>query len=301
MSMSFTFIVKHQCLIFVEHYRNQTAKMMSAINFIADYCNHTKISLRIDDDVIFHPAYLMNSVINYINRKNRLTYDPKSKYHANVLGDKTEQRPVTPPVMAAPSETETGSANHTEVEDDLHYRELFTEEEKEDNSYGRQHERVHNANFTYYSTYELDNRSSWRKVLRQLKNNTIVCHILHHKIGRNKNVYALDKKFLPGEVWLPDYCAGFLIAFTTDVLISVQKMFVLEPPFWIDDAYLGVIQKRIRTINAPANRQMKFAPNKKGNLRRDLQKKTPLSPVVIHLNQRGFYRELGKSNLLTQW
>lgn len=277
---------------FAENYRNQTAKMMSAINFIGDYCMDSKLAVRIDDDVIFQPANMITSILRLINQNNANTYNASENYHSDVMGNEGERgdNSTAKPVQSA------------QYEDLHHYREV----EKNSKQLSSptllpQYDRPHHPEYSYYSLRPIDSTGRLRKELTTMHNNTVVCHILHHKIARDHIDYKLDKKYLPNEVWFPEYCAGFFIAITIDLMPGLRRMFHLEPPFWIDDAYLGVIQKRLLTVNKPANTRLKFDPPKRRNIRTELMRSSNLAPIVFHLNQQQFFKRLGEIKLLTEW
>lgn len=279
-------------LLILENYRNQTAKMMSAINFIGEYCMESRLAVRIDDDVIFHPTNMITSIIRLINQDNENTYNASEKYHANVLGDQ-EQRDDNSTTKQAPS---------MQYEDLHHYREVEkSSKQLSSPTLLPQYDRPHHPGYSYYSLRPIDAAGRHRKELEGLHNNTVVCHILHHKIAREHIDYKLDRKYLPDELWFPEYCAGFFIAITIDLMPEFRRMFHLEPPFWIDDAYLGVIQKRLLTINKPANTRLKFDPPKRRNIRSELTRVSNLAPIVFHLNQHQFFKRLGEIRLLTEW
>jgi len=163
--------------ILAEAYRNQTAKMISAINYISDYCNGAKLVIRLDDDVLVHPEHMLR----------RLTH------------------------TMLPSESII-RGNNSVID---------------------------------YGT-----------LLSKLPENTIVCRVLRHRWiircpDKTKKClrYAVSNDTLPRRKKYPDFCAGFFIAFTPDLMTKFQGLFAKEKPFWIDDSYLGVLQLRLRTRN----------------------------------------------------
>ncbi|KAF6031152.1 hypothetical protein EB796_010510 [Bugula neritina] len=161
---------------FPENYRNQVSKMVSAINYITDYCNQSKLILRIDDDVIFHP---------------RLMFDTLSDVFLN-------------------------------------------------SSESSQQHLYQSSNLTIF----------------QLPRNTIACHLISdfevwRKKDHPKHFNAVDDTVLPGEALYPPFCAGFFVAMSGDVPGKLRSHIATNKPFWMDDRYMGVLQKRasINNIN----------------------------------------------------
>ena len=64
------YFVCNKCIFLIlDHYKNQTFKMMTAINYISDYCYSPRLILRIDDDVIFHPGLMIKKLIYNMSGK----------------------------------------------------------------------------------------------------------------------------------------------------------------------------------------------------------------------------------------
>lgn len=247
--------------------------MISAINYITDYCNNARIAVRIDDDVIFNPLHMVQQIVRYFNQEHSITYNISESYHTDVQGD-----------------------------EEIHYREGFgittTPAAPGDTLLDNGWKPA--SNYSFFTSLNVAADAGLLTKLSIIRNNTIACHILHHRIGR-AGVYKLDPKFLPNETQFPEYCAGFFIAFTMDLLPKIRRMFHLEPPFWIDDAYLGVLMKRLLTVNVTLKRRLKFSPPANENIKTVLTSNPSQGPIAIHLNQKNFYKTLGEAELLLRW
>lgn len=153
----------------VENYRNQTYKMISAINYISDYCPGLKLILRIDDDIVFHPSLLLSKLISIMS-----------------INRTSEQAP---------------SIN-----------------------------------------------------LSTISHNAIACHVISdfevwRRKDHPKHYNVVDDDVLPNELLYPPFCAGFFVAMSGDVPKMMQPHIATEKPFWMDDRYMGVLQKRAATHN----------------------------------------------------
>lgn len=235
-------IINNNCFYFLtEHYENQTAKMISAITFIADYCSHSKLAIRIDDDVLFHPATMIRKVMGMMTKKSKNTYDEAEDYHSQRRYELSSNR----------------------------------------------------ISRLYKSLASLPSN-------RFTNPNTILCHILSNRTIIRPDMnrpYPVKYSVLVTESIYPDFCAGFFIAISMDVMIKLRELFAVEPPFWIDDSYLGVLQKRIKTVNVNANKFLLFdAPE--NNLRNAISAGTNMDAIAIHLTQGpAYYSQLAKANV----
>lgn len=119
--------------------------------------------------------------------------------------------------------------------------------------------------------------------LRNINSNAVVCHVLRNRPIRRFRFskYRIDNSFLPGETTYPEFCAGFFIALTINLLPKFQEMFKTERPFWIDDTYLGILQKRLGTFNIQASAYVTFNPYKRKS-----------QWVAAHLGQKFYYSHI---------
>ena len=78
----------------VEHYRNQTYKLIAAINYIAEYCQNISLIIKIDDDVVFHPHFLLSTVLNNKSLRESITMKalPKRTIAGHVLQSQKIER-----------------------------------------------------------------------------------------------------------------------------------------------------------------------------------------------------------------
>ena len=142
-----------------------------------------------------------------------------------------------------------------------------------------------------------------------LQQNSVLCHFFDTDKLINRNLtsefYGLDYRFLPHLTYYPEYCAGYFIAFTSDLLPKFRDLFKIEEPFWIDDAYLGILQQRIGTRHVRTDGYFHFFWGRyDGNLKTVLdttdvtvepQKKAALA---VHLTQEMFNFILGHFGFL---
>lgn len=161
----------------VESYYNQTYKMISAINFISDFCPNASLILRIDDDVLFHPQIVLPRVLSFMNVSN---------------------------------------------------------------------------------PHDLATRT-----LKRIPRNTIVCRLISdfsvwRKKDHPKHFNAVDETVLPGETMYPPFCAGFFIAMSGDVPTHLQRHIAANKPFWMDDRYMGVLQKSGAVHNIDITESLDF-------------------------------------------
>lgn len=214
--------------------------MISAINFLADYCSDARIAIRMDDDVIFHPTQMISQVVKLINQHPRRShYNTTFDYHSLV-----------------------------------NYKPLVT------------------AKKEGFSPTALERRKDYShkptSSIKLNKGNTIVCHLLknfpiiRHHMNRP---YPVDDSVLPHEQIYPDFCAGFFIAMTSDLLPQLQSLFKVEPPFWIDDSYLGVLQKIIRVGVVNAEKLVAFDPPPGLPLKKIINGGEDRSLIAVHLMQ----------------
>lgn len=144
--------------------------------------------------------------------------------------------------------------------------------------------------------------------IQNLQENSVVCYFFPEKlINRNVSTefYGLDYRFLPHRTHFPEYCAGFFIAFTSNLLPKFKALFKVEEPFWIDDAYLGILQERLKTNHIRTSEHFHYSWGRyDGNLKTILdspgttiqsQSKTA---TVVHLSQRLFNLILGHFGFL---
>lgn len=239
--------------------------MISAINFLSDYCGKSKLAIRIDDDVIFHPATMFERVVNLMTRNVTNSYNETEDYHNHSQYIKSSSL----------SKSLHSSIPHG-------YR----------------------GNNSLLIT-QADGKPTKHKPqlnIPLINQNTILCHILaQRKIIRPnmKRTYPVDFSVLPQETIYPDFCAGFFIAMSTDLLPKFQQLFAVEPPFWIDDSYLGVLQRRLKTINVAANKLLFFNVPKTSSLRKLISGATDTDAIAVHLMQgEHYYKRLARSSAL---
>ena len=215
--------------------------MISAINFLADYCSEARIAIRMDDDVIFHPTQMISQVVKLINQHPRRShYNTTFDYHSLV---------TYKPLVIAKNEKLSPIAKER---------------------------RKHNPLRTRSSSIKLN------------KGNTILCHLLKHfPIIRfhMERPYPVADSVLPHETIYPDFCAGFFIAMTSDLLPQFQSLFKVEPPFWIDDSYLGVLQKIMRVGVVNAEKLVVFDPPNGLPLKKIINGGEDRSLIAVHLMQ----------------
>lgn len=60
------------CAFFTEHYRNQTLKLIAAIEFISVYCSKVPLILKLDDDVLFYPSVMLPRLVKVFLAKTSL-------------------------------------------------------------------------------------------------------------------------------------------------------------------------------------------------------------------------------------
>lgn len=137
--------------------------MISAINYISEFCPNASLILRIDDDVLFHPKLVLPRILSFM--------------------DLPDSGIIT--------------ANR----------------------------------------------------LKRLPSNTIICRLISdfgvwRKKDHPKHFNAVDDTVLPGETMYPPFCAGFFIAMSGDVPTHLRNYIASNKPFWMDDRYMGILQKR---------------------------------------------------------
>lgn len=129
--------------------------------------------------------------------------------------------------------------------------------------------------------------------LNNILPNRIICRVLKDRpiMRGTRRRYRLSSQILPNKVTYPDFCAGFFIAFTTDLLPKFRSLFEVEEPFWIDDSYLGVLQERIKTDNINATELLVIFPQRAhlANLSSTLD-----SLLAVHLAKDKFYSNIGQ-------
>ena len=238
--------------------------MISAINFLSDYCGKSKLAIRMDDDVIFHPATMFEKVVHLMRENVTNSYNASEDYHNHTQYMKSYDAAKSKHIPLIQVDNR-GSLFNEQVDD------LSTEREST-------------------STSSLVNQ------------NTILCHILaQRKIIRPdmKRTYPVAFSVLPKETIYPDFCAGFFIAMSTDLLPKFQQLFSVEPPFWIDDSYLGVLQRRLKTVNVAANKLLFFNVPKTSSLRKLISGATDTDTIAVHLMQgEQYYKRLARSSAL---
>jgi beta-1,3-galactosyltransferase 1 len=71
------------------------------------------------------------------------------------------------------------------------------------------------------------------------------------RVNRNpNNKWFVAKELFVGEKTYPEYCEGFMVAFSNDLLPSLFKSAMLTPFFWIDDVYLyGLVPRNIPGVH----------------------------------------------------
>ena len=241
--------------------------MISAINFLADYCGNTQLAIRIDDDVIFHPATMIEKVKTLMTRNNTNTYNQTEDYHMH----KQYIKSYNIPKSLRNSLTDRGYSGYSHL-------------------------------LIPPSSAISRRPKSHQPPLKLTNKNTILCHILsHRKIIRPhmKRTYPVDYTVLPDETIYPDFCAGFFIAFSTDLLSQFQQLFAVEPPFWIDDSYLGVLQRRVKSTNIAANDMLFFNVPQTPSLRKLISGRTEKETIAVHLMQGvHYYKRLARSSAL---
>lgn len=101
----------------------------------------------------------------------------------------------------------------------------------------------------------LTNNSETKRVKSlETATNTITCY-LHNDtpIIRldefNNGAFALHDSVLSGESVFPPFCAGFFVAMSGDVPRSLHRHLATNKPFWMEDRYMGVLQKRANISN----------------------------------------------------
>lgn len=229
--------------------------MISAINYIAEYCSMSKVAIRIDDDVAFQPTQMIDKVISLLQNPAKSTYPPHDGYHK-----------VTRSKLSSRLLNSNSSAS--------------------DNA-------ISNQTFMPRPALKLDEKYHGNSKLRLIQPNTVICSVLKNRIiHRDKgNIYNVGSSVLPGETHYPQFCAGFFIAFTSDLLPKFKALFSYEPPFWIDDSYLGVLQRIVKTTNVNIKDLLLFRPSKSLDI--DFTEK-----LAVHLRKRNFYRYIGGSKLM---
>lgn len=260
------------CFFISEHYHNQTAKLISAINFIDDYCKQAKLAIRMDDDVIFYPKKMVEYVVKAINENNLNSYNPAEKYHKDVI------KP------GAPKSLRSNDKNQLLVEAD-------------------------SVTISSYDMLLSHTPQSNTSLFDNMKQNSVVCVILAKRpIVRTKSAkYRLSPESLPKEQVYPDFCAGFFFVLTGDLIPKIRQLFYVEPPFWIDDSYLGVIQKRLQTVNIKANSQFLFGPRKiwrykkRNTMKPHMMGNYKFSGTVVHFKQKLFDAWLSDSKLFSEF
>ena len=238
-----------------DHYKNQTAKLISAINYLSDFCSMSKIAIRIDDDVVFNPTLMINKVISYLKTSN-ITLQPNN--------ESTLQLTSNP-----------GSSNS-----------INTKSNK--NSDG-----IKLSPNSLHSNTSTDIIAHSDAKLTSVRENTVLCSVLRNRpiYRTHGHIYRVPMNTLPGYNYYPEFCAGFFIAFTSDLLFKFQKLIAVEPPFWIDDSYLGVLQDKLKTENIAVNKLLAFQTN--GYLDRDVYVK-----LAVHMTARYYSESLGASKIL---
>ena len=153
--------------------------MISAINYISEFCDNVTLILRIDDDVVFHPKLVLQNLTSI--------FEPQ-----------------------ASSKT------------------------------------------FMYTNAKL-----------KLPSNTLACRLISDfGVWRYKehpgHFNAVDDTVLPGEDIYPPFCAGFFIAMSGDVPSLLRQHIKSNKPFWMDDRYMGVLQKRAGTTNIDISKLLDF-------------------------------------------
>ncbi len=59
---------------FIDSYRNLTLKTLMGIRWASIHCSNAKFVVKIDDDVIINPFYLLNYLDNVTNTTNACKY-----------------------------------------------------------------------------------------------------------------------------------------------------------------------------------------------------------------------------------
>jgi len=131
----------------------------------------------------------------------------------------------------------------------------------------------------------------YKALLSRLPPKTIVCRLLRNRLifrcpesgeinGKSCKKYSVSSDTLPGRSKYPDFCAGFFIAITADLMPRFQAMLAKEKPFWIDDSYLGVLQELVGTKNINSKRLV-FV--ERGDIREKLRTG---SVLAVHLGTK---------------
>ena len=71
------------------------------------------------------------------------------------------------------------------------------------------------------------------------------------RVKRNpNNKWFVQDELFRGENLFPEYCEGFTVVFSNDILPSLYKSAMLTPFFWIDDVYLyGLVPRNIPNVH----------------------------------------------------
>lgn len=133
---------------------------------------------------------------------------------------------------------------------------------------------------------------NWQVGSQLTQRNRVICRILQNRpiIRQKRCKYYMPERYLLGESTYPDFCAGFFIALTTDLLPKFQALFKVEEPIWIDDSYLGILQRRVGAVNIHVSADsLVISPSTKLNLPKTLK-----TGMAVHLAHEAFYRRVGE-------
>ncbi|XP_067951079.1 UDP-GalNAc:beta-1,3-N-acetylgalactosaminyltransferase 1-like [Watersipora subatra] len=91
----------------------------------------------------------------------------------------------------------------------------------------------------------------------------IACHLIDdfdvwRLKDHPKHFNAVDDSVLPGITRYPPFCAGFFVAMSGDVPRLLQPHIAKNKPFWMDDRYMGVLQKYASIRNITINDILDF-------------------------------------------
>jgi len=65
-------------------------------------------------------------------------------------------------------------------------------------------------------------------------------------IRDKKNKWYVSENHFKGKKFYPEYCSGFLVLFTNDVIPALSRAASLTPFFWVDDVYLyGLVPSHV--------------------------------------------------------
>ena len=228
----------------------------------------SKIAIRIDDDVVFDPTLMIHKVISYLKNSNStlLPNNESALPTSNITLLPNDE--FAPPTSSSVSKLISTNPNN--------------------NSEG-----ITSPPNILHSNTSIDIVTTSDEKLTTLRENTVLCSMLSNRpIYRTAgHKYRVPITVLPGYNYYPKFCAGFFIAFTSDLLSKFQKLFAVEPPFWIDDTYLGVLQDKLRTENIAVNKLLAFRTS--GHLNRDVSEK-----LAVHMTAKHYSKSLGASKIL---